>query len=347
MRLVRFVVRGIFIICAGIAVTSPLAAQPTVRPGASDSAVFRRAQQMITNGNAAGARALVDSVVGAAREGTPIFVEALYWQAVFSDSPEATRKGYLRIVVEFGSSPRAEQSLLRLAQLELSRGGKASARRHLERLALEHPDGATRAQGAYFLGRALLDDGMVARGCASLSEAKQRASAGDVELQNQISYGLRACGTVQLAADSVRQDSLRADSIKTESLRLAAAQADALAKRRAVRPAAKAAAPVTGQTTAPVAAPVPKPVLPTPTAPPPAAASTGRWTVQVAAYQVRTDADKLMAKLKARGLDARVTDDRPYRVRIGWYATHAEAADVVEKLRGQQMTAIVMEAEKP
>lgn len=277
---------------------------------------------MIVNGNGAGARALLDSVVSAAREGTPMFVDALYWQAVFSDSPEATRKGYLRIIVEFASSARAEQSLLRLAQLELSRGGKAAARRHLERLALEHPEGATRAQGAYLLGRSLLDDGLVSRGCASLAEAKQRASNGEVELQNQISYGQRACGSVQLAADSVRQDSLRADSIRTEALRLAAARADSMAKRKATRAPAKPSAPA----------------IP---------ATTGRWTVQVAAYQVRTDADKLMAKLTARGLAARVTDDRPYRVRVGWYATHAEAADMVEKLRSQQMTAIVMEAEKP
>ena len=336
MRLGGLVVHGMFIVCAVSISTSLMQAQPTIRPGASDSAVYRRAQQMITNGNAAGARALVDSVVGAAREGTPMFVDAIYWQAVFSDSPEATRKGYLRVIVEFASSPRAELSMLRLAQLELSRGGKVSARRHLERLALEHPEGATRAQGAYLLGRALLDDGMVARGCASLAEAKQRARAGEVELQNQISYGLRACGTAQLAADSVRQDSLRADSIRTDAIRVAAAQADSLAKRRAPRPAAKAVAPV------------PKPVLPAPvTAPTAVPATTGRWTVQVAVYQVRSDADKLMARLKARGLDARVTEDRPFRVRVGWYATHAEAAETVEKLRSQQVTAIVMEAEKP
>ena len=94
-------------------------------------------------------------------------------------------------------------------------------------------------------------------------------------------------------------------------------------------------------------APAPKSAVDSSAAPAATAAATGRWTVQVAAYQVRTDADKLMAKLKARGIAARVTDDRPYRVRIGWYATHAEAAAVVEKLRSQQMTAIVMEAEKP
>ena len=186
MRLGRTVFRGALTAFALTVSTSLMHAQPTIRPGATDSAVFRRAQQMIANGNSAGARALVDSVVGAAREGTPMFVDALYWQAVFSDSPEASRKGYLRIIVEFATAARAEQSLLRLAQLELSRGGKVAARRHLERLALEHPEGTTRAQGAYLLGRALLDDGLVSRGCASLAEAKQRASNGEVELLNQI-----------------------------------------------------------------------------------------------------------------------------------------------------------------
>jgi len=315
---------------------------------------------MIGSNRAAEARALVDSVLGAAREGTPMFVDALYWQAVFSDSAEEARKGYLRIVVEFSSSARAEASLLRLAQLEMSRGAKAAARRHLERLALEHPEGPMRAQGAYLLGRAQLDDGLVSRGCASLSEAKQRAAASEVELQNQISYSLRACGSAQLAADSARQDSLRADSVRIDALRTAAAQADSQAKRRTARPAAKAAAPATPPAAVPVIAPVfaaapnqktvppplvsPAPAAPTATVAP---AATGRWTVQVAAYQVRIDAEKLMAKLIARGLDARVTADRPFRVRIGRYTTHADAAEMVEKLRSQQMTAIVMEAEKP
>ena len=77
------------------------------------------------------------------------------------------------------------------------------------------------------------------------------------------------------------------------------------------------------------------------------ASGTGRWTVQMAAFQLRTDAEQLMAKLKDRGIDARVTDGRPYRVRVGRYDTHAEASRAVEGLRSQQLTAIVMEAEKP
>jgi cell division protein FtsN len=51
--------------------------------------------------------------------------------------------------------------------------------------------------------------------------------------------------------------------------------------------------------------------------------------------------------MKTRGYDVRVTADRPYRVRIGHFATRAEAVALVAKLSALQITAIVMETEKP
>jgi cell division protein FtsN len=59
------------------------------------------------------------------------------------------------------------------------------------------------------------------------------------------------------------------------------------------------------------------------------------------------DAERLSAKMKTRGYDVRVTSERPYRVRIGRFATRAEAMALVTKLAALQITAIVTEAEKP
>ena len=98
----------------------------------------------------------------------------------------------------------------------------------------------------------------------------------------------------------------------------------------------------------PVAAPAVTAAAPTPVASAPAAAAApaGNWTVQLAAYQVLADAERLSTKMKTRGYDVRVTADRPYRVRIGRYATRAEAVTLVTKLQALQITAIVTEAEK-
>ena len=120
------------------------------------------------------ARALVDSVLGAAKEGSPAYVDALFARASIAESADAARKDYLRIAVDYSISPRAEDALLRLAQMEIARGDRAAAKQYLDRLALEHPDGASRAQGAYWLGRVLLDDGALMRRRARRSPKRKR-----------------------------------------------------------------------------------------------------------------------------------------------------------------------------
>ena len=75
-------------------------------------------------------------------------------------------------------------------------------------------------------------------------------------------------------------------------------------------------------------------------------AAKGKWSVQVAAYGGDRDAaDALVRRLKKRGFDARVTADKPWRVRVGHYATRAAAADVAKKLSSKASKALVVEAE--
>jgi hypothetical protein len=70
------------------------------------------------------------------------------------------------------------------------------------------------------------------------------------------------------------------------------------------------------------------------------------FSVQVAAYNARQDATSLAARLKQRGYDVRVIGDRaPYRVRIGRYATRADANAALARIRASRLTGIVVEAE--
>ena len=72
------------------------------------------------------------------------------------------------------------------------------------------------------------------------------------------------------------------------------------------------------------ARPDPKPVADTAPAP----RRTGAFTVQVAAYDTKSAANRLATKLRGQGLEARVVGTaKPFRVRVGRYATRAEAED--------------------
>lgn len=83
----------------------------------------------------------------------------------------------------------------------------------------------------------------------------------------------------------------------------------------------------------------------------PAAGATAApgFSVQVAAYSARRQADALAARLKARGFDVRVAHlpggQVPYRVRIGRYATRADATAALRRVRNAGLNGIVVEAE--
>ncbi len=304
--------------------------------GGGGDSVLVRAQRLASDGNVAAGRALADSVLGNAKEGSPQYVDALFARATLAESADAARKDYLRIVVDFSISPRAEDSLLRLAQMEIARGDRAAAKQFLERLALEHPGGTSRAQGAYWLARVLIDDGALAQACVSLAVAKTHVAASDVELANQITYYARPCAALQRAADSARADSV--DKVLKAARADSVARADSIAKAEA---AAKKKAKVAPKKPAPKS-------VPKETQKPSAQETKGPgWSAQVAAYDTPEDAERLAKKLNERGYETRVTGEKPFRVRIGRYPTRAAVVELVAKLKSAKIDAIVVEAEKP
>jgi hypothetical protein len=73
-----------------------------------------------------------------------------------------------------------------------------------------------------------------------------------------------------------------------------------------------------------------------------ATSKTGRYTLQVAAFSKRSDADALAKRLKARDIDARVVGTaKPFRVRIGRYETRAAAAAAAKQLKIRKVDATV------
>jgi len=298
-----------------------LAPSRTVAQATTDP-VFVRAQQMVTAGQDSAGRAVVDSVLAATVEGTPRYAEALFWRATLSRTAAAAERDYRRISVEYPLSPRAQEALLRLAQLEMTRGDRASARAHLERLQREHPTGATSTRASVTLARMAFDDGDFVVGCAAVSAARAGLAPGDVELRNQLDYyGPRCANVAARDTAGARADSgttgSATDAGPGSSLGSSPGTGDGAAGRTR-----EAATPAGG-------------------------ASRSEFSVQVAAYDTRAGAAALAKRLSARGYAARVVGDtKPYRVRVGRYPTRARATEAMRQMSRANVRGVVVEAER-
>lgn len=264
----------------------------------SAQAVYRRAQRLVTDGQGAEGRVLVDSMLSAADPGTPEEAEALFWRATLGESWEAAQRDYLRIMLEHDRSARAGDAMLRLAQGESARGDREAAVRYLERLAREAPESPARAEAGLWHGRILIERGERDAGCGVLRETRGRVRAGAIELENQYDYLLRACPEPGATPASVSS--------------------------------AVPSPPSKPSTSPPTSAPAP------PTAAPPAARGP-IWSVQAAALSTAAEANAVVARLRARGYDARVDGTTaPFRVRFGMFPTRAAAAAALERYKARE-----------
>ncbi len=309
--------------------------------------VYRRAQGLVNDGNVIAGRALVDSMLSVAPPGSNDYAEGVYWRAVLASTASDAEMDYRRIVVDYPRSPRVEDALVRLAQLEIARANYDGALKHLNTLITDHPESASRGRAGYWMARALFDKNDVQGGCAATADALTRTSEDDTELRNQITYLNQRCAGVVLGGPS--------GSTETSPQNIATPkQADSVAKapdKPPVNPQVTTEPPVT--TPAVVSNPAPAPAPPakktTPAEKPASSESTtdgGSYSVQVAAYNVKSQAAAMAAKLKQRGYEARVDGVKaPFRVRIGKYATQAQANAVQRSLKAKQITGFVVQAD--
>jgi hypothetical protein len=64
------------------------------------------------------------------------------------------------------------------------------------------------------------------------------------------------------------------------------------------------------------------------------ARAKAKFTLQIASYTTRAEADRLAKRLTDRGLDVRVVAaPKRFRVRIGWYATRTAATAAAKQLK--------------
>ena len=64
-------------------------------------------------------------------ENTPAYADALYWRATLAETRDRARFDYLRVATEYATTPRAEDALLRLAQIANEAGDRVSAKKNI------------------------------------------------------------------------------------------------------------------------------------------------------------------------------------------------------------------------
>jgi cell division septation protein DedD len=291
------------------ALAPTLEAQTPTVSAAMDRQVSR-ARALVERGEGAEARNVLDSLVTAAPAASDDLAEALFWRAVFAERIADAERDWKRLVIESPLSPRTPDALLRLGELELLRAHPAEARAWFERVVREFPGGTTGARSALLVARSWFDEQNVARGCAALNEARAMTLP-DGELKLQADEMGRSCAGVAptVVPKTAPQTTPAASPAGTSA-----------------SPPAATAAPTPGQAT------------------PTAAAGPGAFSVQLAAYNTRREADEAVARLAKRGLDVRVDGDvKPFRVRSGRYATRAQAAAALAELKTKGFSGFIAE----
>lgn len=332
-------------IAALIIGAAPLAAQATpplapVADTAKIDTLFLRAQRMAAEGQGDAARALVQHEIDTASAGSPRYVDALYWRAVVAATAADAEKDLRRIIIEFPLSPRNEDALLRLAQLEMTRGDNDQALAHLQRLVIDHPASPSRARASFWMARVYFDKNQTPAACRSLADAAHSTTPGQVEQRNQIDFWMQRCHGMDTAA--VATAPAHVDSPPT----VAPPTSVASAPPRETEPVPPASPPAPTTTVSTSKRTTTTAVTTTTVTPPRAPAVSGKYTVQVGAYPTRDAAESLRKSLVNRGIDARVVGTaKPYRVRVGFYDTRAQADAAAAKLKAKQIAVYVTEAE--
>jgi len=380
--------------CAGfiglplLCVATLVAAQAPSRPA---DPIFVRAQTLVSDGNGAAGRALIDSVIAKTPPTSQLYPQALFWRATLAANAADAESDYKHIVVDYPLAPQAEDALLRLAQLELARGDREGALNHLRRIPRDYPRSKSLARASYWTARVLFEKNDIPNACAANANALAQADVSEIELRNQIQYQGQRCPapaavattTATAAAPTTTPPAPTTATIPptsgTASTTPSKTTASTSTPPKPTVPASVEKAKTVDTVAATVKAPSPPPktispaVVPRPKPPTeandskpsivdpskapkavaekpeakrntPASRGSG-YSVQVAAYTHKAEADKLASSLNKRGYSARVDGSvAPFRVRIGRYTTERDAEDALKKLKSKHMDGFVVRA---
>src|SRR4051812_40328128 len=247
-----------WMILAGAMLVSGSMASAQSGSKASDP-VFARAQALVSDGNGAAGRALIDFVIATTPTGAPPYPQALFLRASLASNAADAENDYRHIVVDYPLAPQAEDALLRLAQLELARGDRDGALTHLQRIQRDYPRSKSLARASYWTSRVLFEKNDIPNACAANAKAMAQADSGEIELRNQIQYQGQRCPAVVSASATTPSPANQVVTTTASSTAVATSPVAATAPAAAETTAAKPRRP---DSATKVIAPAPKLVVP-------------------------------------------------------------------------------------
>jgi cell division septation protein DedD len=342
--------RTVLLLVLFMPVAAAVAAQSSATSPSANDSLFRRARRLVSEGNGAAGRALVDTLLSREQEGRAGYGDALYWRGALAETAADAERDYRRVIVEYPLSAYVDDALLAMAELEQARGDRAGALQHLQRFVREHPVSTARGTAAFAGARLAFELGDTRAACNLITDARSSIASDEVELRNQIDYYAARCPSSVAAAPA---PSTGATPPSRDSSRIVPTGTPPSPTRQPkvtvpMTPPARIA-PTVASPTSTLITPTAPPATPTRTSPGQAAArkTTTMFTVQLAAYNTLAQATALVARLEKKGVRARVSGTaKPFRVRLALHSTRKAAVDDAAALKAKSIVGFVTTEEQ-
>jgi len=169
-----------------------LAVGPSGRLAAQTDTRLVEALRLAQSGQVDSGRVIVRRVLASTSPSDSVYPQALLAGAKIAPDAQTVASNLNRIVVEYGSSPWADDALLLLTQLYFAQRDPAQTIQAAERLNRDYPDSPLRARANFSAARAYFELKNETRGCELIQQALDGAGD-DVEFKNQASFYAARC----------------------------------------------------------------------------------------------------------------------------------------------------------
>jgi len=168
---------------------------PTVRLSAQTDSRLVEALRLAQSGQIDSGRAIVRRVMATLQPSDSVYPQALLAGAKIAPDASVVSSNLNRIVVEYGSSPWADDALLLLAQLYYAQHDPTRTIDAAERLNRDYPDSPLRARANFSAARSYFELKNEPRGCELIQQSLNGVdSSDDVEFKNQVNFYAARCG---------------------------------------------------------------------------------------------------------------------------------------------------------
>ncbi len=193
---------------AWLVVLALLAVCPCGRLPAQTDARLVEALRLAQNGQVDSGRNVIRRLLTALPPTDSVYPQALLAGAKIAPDAATVATNLNRIVLEYGSSPWADDALLLLTQLYFAQRDAAQTIQAAERLRRDYPDSPLRYRADFPAARAYFELKNEARGCELIQESLAGANtAGEVEFTNQVNFYASRCAGVVTAPPPPPADS--------------------------------------------------------------------------------------------------------------------------------------------